>query len=65
VLPLFEQNWDCKALTTICNYFIIANYTWIFMEGVYLHNLIFLALFSDTSAITHYVILGWGTSCVF
>lgn len=30
------------------------------MEGLYLHNLIFLALFSDSSAITLYVILGWG-----
>ncbi|PNF18661.1 hypothetical protein B7P43_G05051 [Cryptotermes secundus] len=60
-----RNNWDCKALTTICNYFIIANYTWIFMEGLYLHNLIFLALFSDTSAITHYVILGWGLPVLF
>lgn len=30
------------------------------MEGVYLHNIIFLAVFSDSSAITLYVILGWG-----
>jgi parathyroid hormone receptor 1 len=38
----------------------MANYSWILMEGLYLHNLIFLALFSDTSAITLYVVLGWG-----
>jgi hypothetical protein len=31
------------------------------MEGLYLHNLIFLALFTDSSAITIYIILGWGT----
>ena len=30
------------------------------MEGLYLHNLIFLALFTDSSAITIYIILGWG-----
>lgn len=30
------------------------------MEGLYLHNLIFLALFSDNSGILLYVILGWG-----
>jgi len=60
---LFKQNWECKVLTTICHYCIIANYTWVFIEGLYLHNLIFLALFSDTSAITLYVTLGWGTYC--
>jgi hypothetical protein len=59
----FKQNWECKVLTTICHYCIIANYTWIFIEGLYLHNLIFLALFSDTSAITLYVTLGWGMYC--
>ena len=30
------------------------------MEGLYLHNLIFRALFTDSSAITLYVLLGWG-----
>lgn len=31
------------------------------MEGLYLHNLIFRALFMDPSnSITYYVTLGWG-----
>ena len=38
----------------------MANYSWIFMEGLYLHNLIFMALFTDSSAITIYILLGWG-----
>lgn len=53
-------NWSCKLLISLWQYFILANYSWILMEGLYLHNLIFLALFSDTSAITTYIILGWG-----
>ena len=40
----------------------MANYSWIFMEGLYLHNLIFMALFTDSSAITIYIFLGWGKS---
>lgn len=32
------------------------------MEGLYLHNLIFLALFSDTSSIYIYTFFGWGKS---
>lgn len=31
------------------------------MEGLYLHNLIFRALFTDSNSnITHYIVLGWG-----
>lgn len=47
-------------IISIWQYFILANYTWILMEGLYLHNLIFLALFTDTSSISLYIGLGWG-----
>ncbi|KAJ9576991.1 hypothetical protein L9F63_006428, partial [Diploptera punctata] len=60
-----RTNWECKALIAFWNYCLIANYTWIFMEGLYLHNLIFLALFTDTSSITLYVIVGWGLPIFF
>ncbi|BES93196.1 Hormone receptor domain [Nesidiocoris tenuis] len=52
--------WGCKLLICLWQYAIISNYSWILMEGLYLHNLIFLALFTDNSAITIYIILGWG-----
>lgn len=58
-------NWGCKLLTGLWQYCITANYSWILMEGLYLHNLIFLALFSDTSAITTYILLGWGLPVLF
>lgn len=56
-----ESNWQCKAFTSVWQYFILANYSWILMEGLYLHNLVFLALFTDSnSSIAGYVVLGWG-----
>ncbi|KAF5301876.1 hypothetical protein FQR65_LT08708 [Abscondita terminalis] len=56
-----SNNWSCKLFTTLWEFFITANYSWILMEGLYLHNLIFRALFTDSSnKITHYIILGWG-----
>ncbi|KAJ1522694.1 hypothetical protein ONE63_001855 [Megalurothrips usitatus] len=55
-----RSNWECKLIISLWQYSIMANYSWILMEGLYLHNLIFLALFSDNSAITLYVALGWG-----
>ncbi|XP_069702579.1 secretin receptor-like isoform X2 [Periplaneta americana] len=60
-----RNNWECKTLIALYNYCIMANYAWICMEGLYLHNLIFLALSSDTSAIALYVIIGWGLPVVF
>lgn len=59
------ENWVCKLITSLWQYFIMANYSWILMEGLYLHNLIFLALFSDTSSIKLYVGLGWGLPSIF
>ncbi|GLH04105.1 PDF receptor [Gryllus bimaculatus] len=64
IVVLF-QNWLCKLIISLWQYVIMANYSWILMEGLYLHNLIFLALFSDTSAIRLYVVLGWGLPVLF
>ncbi|KAF7403940.1 hypothetical protein HZH68_006734 [Vespula germanica] len=61
-----ENNWNCKMFTSFWQYFILANYFWILMEGLYLHNLVFLALFTDAnSSIAVYVGLGWGLPMVF
>ncbi|XP_029157363.1 secretin receptor-like isoform X2 [Nylanderia fulva] len=61
-----ESNWQCKMFTSLWQYFILANYSWILMEGIYLHNLIFLALFTDAnSSIAGYVAFGWGLPAVF
>ncbi|KAG5309691.1 PTH1R protein, partial [Acromyrmex insinuator] len=59
-------NWQCKTFTSLWQYFILANYSWILMEGIYLHNLVFLALFTDAnSSIVYYVIFGWGLPAIF
>ncbi|KAF2900486.1 hypothetical protein ILUMI_05699 [Ignelater luminosus] len=56
-----SNNWSCKLVTSLWEFFITANYSWILMEGLYLHNLIFRALFTDSNSnITHYIVLGWG-----
>ncbi|XP_076653365.1 secretin receptor isoform X2 [Halictus rubicundus] len=61
-----ESSWLCKAFTSFWQYFILANYFWILMEGLYLYNLVFLALFTDVnSSIAGYVCLGWGLPAIF
>lgn len=50
----------CKIFVSMWLYAIMANYSWILIEGLYLHNLIFLALMAPTLSITRYIVLGWG-----
>ncbi|XP_064455064.1 parathyroid hormone/parathyroid hormone-related peptide receptor-like, partial [Ornithodoros turicata] len=64
-LDFSQNNVDCKAFTSIWHYLLMANYCWILMEGLYLHNLVFLTFFTDSSGIMKYVILGWGLPVVF
>ena len=47
---------------TICQYALVSNYYWLLVEGVYLHALITLAVFSESSSLKLYIILGWGKS---
>ncbi|XP_031367353.1 secretin receptor-like [Apis dorsata] len=50
----------CKVVISGWQYFIVANYSWILMEGLYLHNLIVWAFFADSETINLYVLMGWG-----
>ena len=54
------QRVSCRIFTVIWQYSLVANYNWIFIEGVYLHNLVFMYIFNDNTRITKYVIAGWG-----
>ncbi|KAB7496075.1 Vasoactive intestinal polypeptide receptor 1 [Armadillidium nasatum] len=56
----FIQFIKCRAFTCVWQYCILANYFWILMEGLYLHNIVFLAIFNDNSSILTYVLRGWG-----
>ncbi|XP_040068618.1 parathyroid hormone/parathyroid hormone-related peptide receptor-like [Ixodes scapularis] len=60
-----QDNVDCKVFTSFWHYVLMANYCWILMEGLYLHNLVFLAFFTDSSGIIRYVALGWGLPILF
>ncbi|XP_035215096.1 parathyroid hormone/parathyroid hormone-related peptide receptor-like isoform X2 [Stegodyphus dumicola] len=55
----------CKSLTSIWQYCLAANYCWILMEGLYLHNLVFLSMFTDTTGILKYGLMGWGLPLLF
>ncbi|CAJ0968399.1 unnamed protein product [Ranitomeya imitator] len=50
----------CRAASVLMQYGIIANYCWLLVEGIYLHNLLVLSVFSERSYFALYVCIGWG-----
>uniref|UniRef100_A0A8C3G0S9 Glucagon receptor n=1 Tax=Chrysemys picta bellii TaxID=8478 RepID=A0A8C3G0S9_CHRPI len=55
----------CRAATVFMQYGIVANYCWLLVEGIYLHNLLVLAVFSERSYFTLYLCIGWGAPILF
>ncbi|XP_029159919.1 vasoactive intestinal polypeptide receptor 2-like [Nylanderia fulva] len=49
-----------KIFTSLWQYFNVASYFWISIQGLYLYKLIFNTLYVDTSKIIQYIKLGWG-----
>ncbi|KAJ8314358.1 hypothetical protein KUTeg_008919, partial [Tegillarca granosa] len=52
-------NWECKLVYTLFQYSLTANYMWIFVESLYLHTLIFFAMFQHKKMIKVYIVIGW------
>ncbi|XP_078703654.1 parathyroid hormone/parathyroid hormone-related peptide receptor-like [Branchiostoma floridae x Branchiostoma belcheri] len=49
----------CKVVQTIFMYFMATNYFWILVEGLYLHNLIFVSVFSERKFFYGFIAIGW------
>ncbi|XP_075042275.1 gastric inhibitory polypeptide receptor isoform X2 [Mixophyes fleayi] len=50
----------CRVAQTITQYCVAANYYWLLVEGLYLHNLLLMLSFSEEAALPQYMVLGWG-----
>ncbi|XP_060530346.1 parathyroid hormone/parathyroid hormone-related peptide receptor-like [Cylas formicarius] len=61
----FNYSWLCRILISVRYYFILSNFTFMLMEGLYLHNLIFLNLFSENHGTTAYCVTGWALPALF
>lgn len=55
-----SQHWECRLLQTIFMYTICASQMWIFVEGLYLHMLIYKTWSTERNGARPYIILGWG-----
>ncbi|KAG5269718.1 hypothetical protein AALO_G00205270 [Alosa alosa] len=55
----------CRVAQVLMQYCVGANYYWLLVEGLYLHNLLVLMVFSENSYFCGYLIIGWGTPVLF
>uniref|UniRef100_H3AX68 Parathyroid hormone 2 receptor n=1 Tax=Latimeria chalumnae TaxID=7897 RepID=H3AX68_LATCH len=60
-----SQYVGCKIAVVLFIYFLVTNYYWILVEGLYLHSLIFMAFFSETKYLWGFTLVGWGIPAVF
>lgn len=58
-------HWQCKLFFTVFHYVLGSNYMWIFVEAFYLHSLISIAVFSESSGTKWYIIFGWTSALTF
>ncbi|KAM4032912.1 glucagon receptor isoform 3-T4 [Anomaloglossus baeobatrachus] len=65
VRSLLYRPAGCRAASVLMHYGIIANYCWLLVEGIYLHNLLVLSVFSERSYFALYVCIGWGAPLLF
>ncbi|XP_034416136.1 vasoactive intestinal polypeptide receptor 2-like isoform X2 [Cyclopterus lumpus] len=54
----------CKAILVFFNYFVMANFFWLLVEGLYLHTLL-LVIHSAATRLSTYMLIGWGIPFVF
>ncbi|NXS95990.1 GLR protein, partial [Jacana jacana] len=63
--PALQAAAGCRTATVFMQYGIVANYCWLLVEGIYLHNLLVVAVFSERSYFTLYLCIGWGAPVLF
>ncbi|XP_053122742.1 gastric inhibitory polypeptide receptor isoform X2 [Hemicordylus capensis] len=63
--PMRQALAGCRLAQVLTQYCVCANYYWLLVEGLYLHNLLGLMAFSEESYFPGYLLIGWGAPILF
>ncbi|XP_074604062.1 uncharacterized protein LOC141857462 [Brevipalpus obovatus] len=55
-----ENPWHCQLLHILVQYFLLANYSWMFCEGLYLFTLLVVAFVAEDKVMKWFYVIGWG-----
>ncbi|GFN82489.1 hypothetical protein PoB_000899500 [Plakobranchus ocellatus] len=55
-----EVNWLCKAFKAVLMYTQVANFSWMLVEGIYLHNRLVVSVFHSAAPFKLFCFIGWG-----
>ncbi|XP_019638429.1 PREDICTED: secretin receptor-like [Branchiostoma belcheri] len=64
-LSTHESQVGCKVANSMFHYATLAMYFWVLVEALYLHNLIFVSVFSEKKTLKWFVLMGWGVPMLF
>ncbi|XP_061830415.2 glucagon receptor-like [Nerophis lumbriciformis] len=56
---------SCRVAAVMMQYSILANSYWLLVEGIYLHNLLVITVFTEKNYFQIYLCIGWGTPLIF
>ncbi|KAM9843629.1 glucagon receptor [Aulostomus maculatus] len=56
---------SCRVAAVMMQYSILANSYWLLVEGIYLHNLLVITVFTERNYFKIYLCIGWGTPLIF
>uniref|UniRef100_A0A3Q2PIU9 Glucagon receptor a n=1 Tax=Fundulus heteroclitus TaxID=8078 RepID=A0A3Q2PIU9_FUNHE len=60
-----HRNQGCRVAFVMMQYSIMANSYWLLMEGIYLHNLLVITVFTERNYFKIYLCISWGTPLIF
>ncbi|XP_075033286.1 vasoactive intestinal polypeptide receptor 1-like isoform X2 [Mixophyes fleayi] len=55
---------NCKAAIVFFQYSVLANFSWLLVEGMYLHTLLTLTFTSQRRYFWWYIVIGWGLPAI-
>eukprot|EP00102_Acyrthosiphon_pisum_P019013 XP_016656223.1 PREDICTED: calcitonin receptor-like [Acyrthosiphon pisum] len=50
----------CRSLHVALQFFMVANYMWMFCEGLHLHMALVVVFVNDVNAMRWFYAIGWG-----